>query len=312
MDKEKNVSTDSKISNGASQKIRITLAAVVGIFLVFALGMAVWEKNNDKQAKTTEQEQMGEKNETIQDTSKGEEFPTVVAQPNESLEGIMKQAIFKKHPDWEDKNYTVSVTIETNENNFAIGEISYDNNKTDKYHNSAEGAWFAAKSNNIWTLVSESYVGYWGKCQDFEKFNFPKNLTPDCWDMEKNILIDTSNPERFYKNGFTKADKTSLIKAYLSYQKNESDNLEFYLNKTLYIKVNKNTKNYIEGAVLFGGIENHSNPYFLGVKLNNEWEVILVSQDIPLCSAIDPYKFPKKIVDRCYDEKSKKERENNY
>ena len=296
---------NKKISTGVGAVVLVIIAITVSVFVW------KWEKREGLQM-TMLPEKNNELSKISNITPEVEEFPSIVITPGISLEEIIKQAVFKKYPDWEINNYAISVTIETNKDGFAIGRFVYDNNKQDKYHNSAEEIWFAAKTNDAWTLVATSAVGYWGACQDFEKFNFPKNLTPDCWDMEKNSLIETSNPGRFYENGFTKEDKVNLIKAYLSYQKNKSDHLDFYLNKTLYIKINKNTKNYTEGTVLFGGIENHSNPYFLAVKLNTDWKIILVSQDIPLCSVIDPYKFPKQIVDKCYDEKNKKERENIY
>jgi len=299
------------------QIIETKLGVIIIVIFAVTVGAFVWRY--EKNQPSIEQSQMtyGSKkistNITLDNKvansnlPQEEEFPIVTMQPGVSLEDVIKQALYKKAPDWKTKKYSVTATVETNKEDHAIGRFTYDNNQT-QYHNSAEGIWFAAKSDNDWTLVNISYVGYWGTCQDFKKYNFPPDMTPDCWDAEKNILVDTSNPQRFYQNGFIKADKNELIKAYISYQKENSGQPEFYSNKALYVRVDKNIKNYIKGTILFGGIENHSNPYFLAVKLNNEWKVVLVSQDIPLCNVIEPYKFPSGIVDKCYDTESKIER----
>lgn len=244
-----------------------------------------------------------------QNVPEGEEFPSISVEPNMSMEEVVKQMIFKKSPGWKMKNYSISATVETNQGNHAIGRFIYDNNKT-VYHSKAEGIWFAAKEGQIWTLVGTSYVGYWGACQDFKKYNFPADMTPDCWDTEKNILIDTTNPKRFYQNGFTKSDKLAIIKSFRDYYLGFEDR-DFYLNKDLYLKIDKNTEEYFKGRILIGKIENHSTPYILAVKENGQWKVLLRSQDIPLCGLVEQYKFPSEIIDKCYDEINKKEKEIN-
>lgn len=44
-----------------------------------------------------------------------------------------------------------------------------------------------------------------------------------------------------------------------------------------------------------------SGYYALFVKLNNSWRVIYEGQDIPTCSLLDQYNFPKEIHDLCSD-----------
>ncbi|EKD95489.1 MAG: hypothetical protein ACD_24C00472G0001 [uncultured bacterium] len=305
-----------------NKKISTAIGTIVILIVAVTVGMLVWkiEKNQpiveqpQKIVNIKKQETPPEINkQNNQNVPEGEEFPSILAEPNMSMEDIVKQLIFKRSPEWEIKNYSISVTVETNQENHAIGRFIYDNNKKE-HHNTAEGIWFAAKEDQSWTLVGTSYTGYWGICQDFKKYKFPTNMIPDCWDIEKNILIDTTNTIKFYTSGFTKSDKTEIIKSFLDHYKKTyqgSEGRDFYLNKDLYLKIDKSTDKYFKGRILIGGIENHSTPYTLAVKENEQWKILLQSQDIPLCSIVEPYKFPSEIVDKCYDEINKKEKDIN-
>jgi len=204
----------------------------------------------------------------------------------------IKKAFYKKYPNWENKNLNVS--IDTNIDKYAIGNFEFEG---------GNGVWFAAKNTNDWTLVTFSYIGYFGVCQDFNKYNFPIEIIPDCWDTEKKILIDTSNPEKFYLNGLTRDDKNKLKDAFITYIKNKTGNSD-YLDKEFFVYVRKNTEKHLKGMILVGGIENRSVPYFLAVKINNNWKIIHHGQDIPLCNAIKPYNFPNTMVPECWDEKN--------
>lgn len=311
-----------------NEQVGTMFGTIILVIIAITAGAFVWvyEKN---QSDIAIQPQMinGAKNNQAPQTLKeaheqpiltAEEYPTVLMQPSMTLEETIRQALYRKVPDWKAKNYTITVTVETNERNHAIGRFIYDGYNVikdgSKHHNTAEGIWFSAESDAHWTLTGISYTGYWGTCQDFQKYGFPKDMIPDCWDTEKNILVDTSNPQRFYSDGFTKADKTEIIKSFLDYYKKtyrEYEGRDFYLNKNLYLKIDKNTDKHFKGRILVGGIENRSTPYALAVKENRNWKFIHQSQDIPPCSIIEPYKFPHEIVGKCYDEINKEEKEIN-
>jgi|GEM_PF-5291724 len=302
-----------------NKKIPTSIGTIVLIIIAITVFGGVW-----KYAQTQKTEDVGfsnaiSKSKVLDDSKKQqpEEFPIIVAQPGMSLEDIIKEALYKKSPDWKNKNYNITVTVETNKENHAIGRFVYDGyniTRDGKYHNTGEQVWFAAKSDESWTLTEVSGAGYWGACQNFKKYNFPLDMTPDCWDTEKNILIDTSNPKRFYPDGFAKTDKKELVQAFISFIKKQKNSGKWvpdnYLQKDLYVKVDKKVANYIYGAMLVGGNQNISTPYFLAVKKNSKWIVVHNGQDIPNCSVIDPYKFPYEIIGRCYDDVNKKEREN--
>lgn len=295
------------------KKIPTSIGVAVIIIIAITIGMFTWkwEKVEDQIAPKT-QDAITTENQGQLSVSKEVEFPTVKAQSGMSLEDIIKQALYEKTPDWKIRNYDIDVTIETNKNSHAIGRFVYDGyniTKDGKYHNASEGIWFAAKSDEGWTLIETAGASYWGSCQNFKKYEFPSDMIPDCWDADKKVLIDTSNPKNFYPNGFTKADKKKLVKAFLSYirkQKNSGKwEPDIYLQKDLYVKVDEKVDNYIAGAILVGGIQNISAPYFLAVKKNGNWIVVYNGQDNPYCSDIEMYHFPHEIIDQCYDEQSK-------
>ena len=305
------------LKNMKNKNISTLTGAVILVIIAITAGELVltYEKQNDtiqtlnrigSDAQVLSQNIMKNQRERLPAVV-SEEFPMVQIQPGLSLEELIKQAFYKKYPHWESKNFNVAVTVETNQERHAIGRVVFDGGQ----HNNGELIWFAAESNNSWTLTNVSGVGYWGACQDFRKYSFPKDMTPDCWDTEKNILIDTSNPQRFYSDGFTKSDKQELIRAFISYKKTTHyDKNDVYLHKDLYVKITKNTKDYFEGAILIGGYENYSAPYFLAAKQNGKWVFVTSGQDDPSCDAIEPYDFPRDIVDKCYDEQTKQTKEN--
>ena len=301
-----------------NKKIPTWLGVVIIIIFAITAGMFVRQVVKNQEARERQGNMIGmrkqeaspvvnqKKNQDNQDISKEEEFPSVSVEPGMSIEDIIKQALYKRTPDWKIKNYSIAVTVETNRENHAIGRFTYDGYNVVKdgtYHNTGDGIWFAAQSDNSWTLAVVSGVGYNGSCQIFKKYKFPSDMTPDCWDTEKNALIDTSNPQRFYANGFAKKDKKELVQAFIDYAKRGATDGSGYwsdwLTKTLYVKVNKHIRNYLSGTILIGGSENISPARFFATKQSGKWIVVYNGQDKPLCSAVDPYNFPKEIVDGC-------------
>lgn len=217
------------------------------------------------------------------------------------LESQIKQSLYEKISSLKDTELTASIELE--EDGYLTGKFNY----TNKNNDNKEGIFFAAKINGKWEIAELSYIGYNGICQNFQKYNFPPDMTPDCWDERKNILVDTSNPERFYKNGFTKKDKAELKQSFISYMKKKQPEIpDFYLDKDLYIRIDKNTDYYVRGTALTGGSKNISAPYFLAVKQNDIWKVIFNGQDYPDCNILAPYNFPDNIIDKCFDESIKK------
>jgi len=252
-----------------------------------------------------------EENKKQQDSdTQPEEFPIVSMAPGMKLENVIQQALFKKYPDWKNKNYNVSVTFEINKDNHAFGRFSYDGYnivRDGKYHNAGEGIWFAAENNNSWTLTDVSYVGYNGTCQNFWKYNFPVDMIPDCWDNEKNIQIETKNPGKFYLNGMTEKDKKDIIKSFLVFIK-DKPYAQYYALDNSYVLIINNSEKYLKGMILKEGMENHSVPNFYAVKIAGNWNVIFNGQDYPPCDIIEKYNFPASIVDECYDEANRTER----
>jgi hypothetical protein len=297
------------------QKISTKLGTIVLVIFAITAGVFVWLVEKNQQAAERPLLLIGAKKPTLTQQDVPQEFPTIPAQSGMSIEDIIKRAIYEKYPDWKNRNYNITVTVETNMEDHAIGRFVFDGYnivKDGKYHNTGEEIWFAAESNKSWTLVVTSYPSYWGSCQDFKKYNFSTDMTPDCWDVEKNILINTLNPARFYPKGFVATDKKKLAGAFIAYMQKVKDSGQYapesYFSKDLYVKADKIVGNYLSGTMLVGGSQNISTPYFLATKQNGKWIVVHNGQDIPICSAIEPYKFPHEIISSCYDDINKKEK----
>lgn len=281
-----------------NKKIDIKLSIAIIAILAITMGAFAWRY--EKNVFIENQSQYIDRARTLSGTpvTNQQEYPTTQIQQSTSIENAITQALHAKYPDWDKKSYDISVSLEINKENHAIGRFTYNGGMNNK----GDGIWFAARLEEGWTLTDISYAGYWGLCQNFEKYNFSADMTPDCWDVEKNVLVDTTNPKIFYQNGFTKADKTKLLQSFTSYIKNNPANSASYLGKTLYVKINKNIGDYLSGSVLVGGSRNISAPEFFAVKQNGNWIVVFNGQDYPTCGAISPYHFPHDIIAKCYDE----------
>jgi len=305
-----------------NQKIGTLLGIIIIVIFSITVGVFVWKVEKNREAAEQSQNVVSVNNPAVPQASMNnqqerpsiapEEFPTIPAEPGMSMEEIIKQAAYKLYPDWKRNNYTITVTIEISEENHAIGRFVFDGYNVVKdgtYHSTGERVWFAAKSGESWTLVETTGAGYWGSCQNFKKYNFPASMTPDCWDMDRNILVDTSNPKKFYPDGFTKADKKALVQAFVSFIRKQKDSgvweHDSYLQKDVYVKIDKKIGNYVIGTMLIGGSQNISAPYFLAINENKEWIVVHNGQDKPKCGDIEPYNFPHEIIDQCYDDQSK-------
>lgn len=289
----------------SNQKISTRTGAIILVIIAITVGVFVWvyEKNQPNDisyaqipSETRNKVTQPSTNHPEQPAIASEEFPTIQIQPGVSLEDTIEQALYKKYPNWKSKNFNVAVTVETNQGHHAIGRVAFDDGR----YNVGESIWFAAESDNSWTLTNVSGVGYWGSCQSFQKYRFPKDMTPDCWDTEKNILIDTSNPQRFYPDGFTKKDKKELVQAYIEYaNKNAPEGLGHWQpDEGLYVKINKSVGNYLNGIFFIGSSKNISAPGFYATKQSGEWIVVDTGQDTR-CDVLSQYGFPEEIKGSC-------------
>ena len=122
----------------------------------------------------------------------------------------------------------------------------------------------------------------------------------------------TENQQSQAQNELTEADKNKLVQAFIVYIKTLDDSKHpeksSYLNKNLYVRINKNTENYLNGTMLIVGSENISAPYFLAFKQGANWKVVFNGQDIPDCNLVEPLNFPSEIVAKCYDAQSNQEK----
>lgn len=197
----------------------------------------------------------------------------------------IKKAFLKERPSWEGN---FNILVKKYYKNYAIGVIHWYDINQDSY-------WFAVRDKINWQIVSHGGNSYFGICQDFEKYNFPKEMIPDCWDKEKKIIVNTSNPDEFY-NGLTVKDKNKLIQAYLDFR-NQDNNLQ---SRELFIKFNEQQGNTLKGSILIGGIDNYSTPYFLAVKIYDDWKVLYYGQEDPFCDDIEGYDIPVSFVTGCW------------
>jgi len=203
----------------------------------------------------------------------------------------IETAFYRKFSNWE-KNIA-NVKIEAVRENSALGRMWY---------NGSEYVWFASRMiNKNWKII-EYGVSYNGICKNFEKYNFPQDMIPDCWDDSKKELINTVNPALFYAYDFTLKDKNNILESFRNYINNVSvkDDKYIYINKSLFLEIDKNTKKYFKGRVLVGGVENYSAPYILAVKIDGNWRVIFQGQDYPPCNIVDEYNFPKEWYKKCF------------
>lgn len=200
-------------------------------------------------------------------------------------EGI-RSAFMKRSPHWK----FFETAIEEKSSTHAIGTITWDKNESGNTH------WFAAKDGNAWEIVDYG-PGYFGTCQQFQKYEFPKAMTPDCWDADKKIIVNTSNPERFY-NGLTVNDKEEIIEAFLTFMGPNSQ----FQDADLYVKYDENIGGYLRAAILIGGQERVSVPQIFAAKRNGEWRVLYYGQEDPSCSDIEGYDFPVSMISQCWGE----------
>lgn len=204
----------------------------------------------------------------------------------ENIEENIKNAFLKKYSNWGKDDF--DIFIEDKLFNYAIGAIIWDKNVRKAF-------WLAANTDNEWEIVNYSGGGYFGACQDFEKYNFPAEITPDCWDEEQKILINSPNPNRFY-NGLTIEDKEKIKQAFLDFKKDDT----YFQNKKIYVNFNKVIDEYLRGIILIGGIDNYSAPHFFAVKNNNDWRVVYYGQEDPPCENIKDYNFPIDMISKCW------------
>jgi hypothetical protein len=210
----------------------------------------------------------------------------------DNIESDIENAFYQKFPDW--KKEIVKVQIEEKKEGSAFGKMEYRDH---------EYFWFAiTKMNNEWEIVSHSGVNYIGTCQDFMKYNFPQEMTPDCWDNDKNILIDTTNPNLFYEKGFAINDKKEILDSFHTYkqEENKSSYDRFYKDQDLFLIIYKVSGNYFKGSVHIGGNDNYSAPYIFAVKGDDGWNVVFQGQDHPSCDIVDKYNIPEKIYEECF------------
>ncbi len=198
-------------------------------------------------------------------------------------------AFFAKYPDW-DKPGFFSVAIEDNSPSHAIGRVSWPGNDRN-------GLWFAAKVDGQWLITDYTGGGYFGICKNFKKYDFPQMMTPDCWDEDQKIIINTPNPNRFY-NGLNFEDKEKIIQAFLDYTKNDEF---FMMSQDLYVRFDEYLNGYLTGMIVMGGVDNYSTPYFLAAKVGDTWTVLYHGQEAPPCESLSDYDVPVKMIPNCYN-----------
>ena len=199
----------------------------------------------------------------------------------------------------------LEIEIEDNADGYAIGRYSYPPDTL-----GGTGTWFARETVEGWKVFNTGY-NYWGDCKEFWENEFPKDMTPDCYDYEKMEHVETTNPGRFFVDGFNFEDKEEIIQAYIAFKKMRSEGVA--KAEDLAIRVGTQTKNYLEGMMLTERVEEHSNPAFFAVRTDTGWRVIFEGQSPPSCELVDGYEFPATVVSSCmeYDKTSGDYKEKN-
>lgn len=205
----------------------------------------------------------------------------------ENEEEKIKTVFLEKYSDWKETSF--DLTIEKELQNYAIGNILWRKSKGKCF-------WFASKINNQWNIVDYGCGSYFGACKNFKEYNFPSELTPDCWDEDAKALINTPNPDQFY-NGLNLEDKDMIKQAFLDFEKDSNK----FFNKDIYILFNKVVGEYLKATILIGGTDNYSTSQILAVKDNDKWKVLYYGQENPPCKNIELYSFPLEIVSDCWD-----------
>lgn len=200
----------------------------------------------------------------------------------------IRAAFIKENPHWDEPDY-FSISVEEMTSAHAIGTITWNNPET------RTATWFAAKDGNAWSITNYG-PGYFGTCQQFQKYSFPQEMTPDCWDADKEVIVNTSNPERFY-NGLSIEDKEEIKTSFLQFMGPDTR----FQDQELYVKYNNIIDGYVRGMILIGGSENISAPQFFAAKRDSEWHVLYYGQENPNCSDIEGYDFPTRMISGCWD-----------
>ncbi|MBP9697962.1 MAG: hypothetical protein KBD65_02120 [Candidatus Moranbacteria bacterium] len=214
--------------------------------------------------------------------------------PKKSMIDQIVQGVKEEYPylaTLESSTNQLKIEIEDNSNGYAIGRYSYPQKDF-----GSSGTWFAENTSEGWKVFNVGY-NYWGDCQYFWENEFPKDMTPDCYDYEKMEHIETTNPKRFFTDGFSLKDKEEIIQAYIAFKKAQSKGVA--KAEDLAIRVGTQTKNYLEGMMLTERVEEHSNPAFFAVRTDTGWRVIFEGQSPPPCDLVEMYNFPISIVSTC-------------
>lgn len=202
----------------------------------------------------------------------------------------IKKAFLKKYPNYpSDPKWNLDINIQAATKRHAMGTA-----KKGVYN---KGYWFATKVDENWLITDEDGKNYFGNCANFQKYNFPADMIPDCWDAERLIMVETANFARFFP-GLEKSDRDKLKEAYLKYRKEKSPND----NREVFIKIDRYRDNYLLGTILIKGVENRSMSNFLAVRINDYWKVLYYGQEEPLCKDIEGYKIPTEIITQCLNE----------
>ncbi|MEI7621512.1 MAG: hypothetical protein WCJ51_03175 [Candidatus Moraniibacteriota bacterium] len=187
-------------------------------------------------------------------------------------------------------NEKISIT-DNMQNKFIIGRYS-----DDTY-------FFAAKEAGDWNIFDSGLIdyGYQVNCQDINKYNFPKEITPDCWDKDNLFLKPTPNPQRFSSKAISLEEMNDLTASFLNYSKDIKQSYGKY--NPLHIYISTRLDNIILGNFKYkNGKETYVIEEFtLAIKISGKWKVIFQqknwrdSNDFPSCDVIKKYNIPVKF-----------------